>query len=250
MKTARQQPLLQIRGLKKSYQKRPVLKGINLNIFPGETIIIMGPSGCGKSTLVRCINRLTEPDDGQIIFDGIDVTDLPFAQLSALRRRIGFVFQQFNLIRRLNVLENVAFALRVYGQEKAEAQDRAMRALARVGLKERAHNYPAELSGGEQQRVGIARALALEPQLMLWDEPTAALDPILVSEVIEIMEELVRQKATTMLVVTHEVGFASRAADRILFMDQGAIVEEGPPAAVLSTPQSEIGKKYKKLLKT
>src|SRR5690606_2265015 len=167
MKTAGQQPLLQIRGLKKSYQKRPVLKGINLNIFPGETIIIMGPSGCGKSTLVRCINRLTEPDDGQIIFDGIDVTDLPFAQLSALRRRIGFVFQQFNLIRRLNVLENVAFALRVYGQEKAEAQDRAMRALARVGLKERAHNYPAELSGGEQQREGIARALALEPQLML-----------------------------------------------------------------------------------
>ena len=221
MKTARQQPLLQIRGLKKSYQKRPVLKGINLNIFPGETIIIMGPSGCGKSTLVRCINRLTEPDDGQIIFDGIAVTDLPFEHLSEVRRRIGFVFQQFNLIRRLNVLENVAFALRVYGQEKAEAQDRAMRALARVGLKERAHNYPAELSGGEQQRVGIARALALEPQLMLWDEPTAALDPILVSEVIEIMEELVRQKATTMLVVTHEVGFASRAADRILFMDQG-----------------------------
>lgn len=250
MNTALRPPLLQIQDLKKSYQKRPVLKGINLNIFAGETIIIMGPSGCGKSTLVRCINRLTEPDDGHIIFDGVEVTSLPFAQLSGLRRRIGFVFQQFNLIRRLNVLENVAFALRIYGQEKTEARDRAMQALARVGLRERAQNFPAELSGGEQQRVGIARALALEPQLMLWDEPTAALDPILVSEVIEIMEELVRQKETTMLVVTHEVGFASRAADRIIFMDQGTIVEEGRPTAVFSTPQSEIAKKYKKLLKT
>ena len=210
----------------------------------------MGPSGCGKSTLVRCINRLTEPDDGQIIFDGVEVTGLPFAQLSGLRRRIGFVFQQFNLIRRLNVMENVAFALRIYGQDKAEAEDRAMQALTRVGLKERALNFPAELSGGEQQRVGIARALALEPQLMLWDEPTAALDPILVSEVIEIMEELVRQKETTMLVVTHEVGFASRAADRIIFMEQGVIVEEGKPTMVLSNPQSEVGQKYKKLLKT
>ncbi|NLM36661.1 MAG: amino acid ABC transporter ATP-binding protein [Firmicutes bacterium] len=250
MNTAPRQPLLQIQGLQKSYHKRPVLKGINLNIYAGETIIIMGPSGCGKSTLVRCINRLTEPDDGRIIFDGVEVTSLTLPQLSGLRRRIGFVFQQFNLIRRLNVLENVAFALRIYGQEKAEAEDRAIRVLARVGLKERALNYPAELSGGEQQRVGIARALALEPQLMLWDEPTAALDPILVGEVIEIMEDLVRKKETTMLVVTHEVGFASRAADRIIFMDQGLMVEEGHPDKVFSTPRSEIAKKYKKLLKT
>lgn len=250
MNTAVQQPLLQIQGLTKSYHKRRVLKGINLNIFPGETIIIMGPSGCGKSTLVRCINRLTEPDAGHIIFDGIEVTGLPFTQLSAVRRRIGFVFQQFNLIRRLNVLANVAFALRIYGYTKEEAETKALAALARVGLKERAQNFPAELSGGEQQRVGIARALALEPPLMLWDEPTAALDPILVSEVVEIMEELVRQKETTMLVVTHEVGFASRAGDRIVFMDQGEIVEEGEPAVVLSQPRSIVAKKYKKLLKT
>lgn len=250
MNTAECQPLLKIKGLTKKYQKRRVLKGINLNIFSGETIIIMGPSGCGKSTLVRCINRLTEPDDGHIIFGGIEVTGLSLSQLAAMRRRIGFVFQQFNLIRRLNVLQNVSFALRIYGKPKDEAEAKAIKALSRVGLKDRAFNLPTELSGGEQQRVGIARALALEPQLMLWDEPTAALDPILVSEVIEIMEELVRRKDTTMLVVTHEVGFASRAADRIIFMDQGEIVEEGEPAAVLSAPKSEIGEKYKKLLKT
>lgn len=250
MKTEKQQPLLKIEGLEKSYQKRRVLQGINLNLFPGETIIIMGPSGCGKSTLIRCINRLTEPDGGRIFFEGVEVTSLPLPELAALRRRIGFVFQQFNLIRRLNVLQNVSFALRIEGQPQEEAEAKAYQALARVGLKERAFNFPAELSGGEQQRVGIARALALEPPLMLWDEPTAALDPILVSEVIEIMEELVRSKATTMLVVTHEVGFASRAADRILFMDQGKIVEEGAPAIVLTAPTSKIGEKYKKLLKT
>ena len=250
MKTKKEQPLLKIEGLEKSYQKRRVLRGINLNLFPGETIIIMGPSGCGKSTLIRCINRLTEPDAGRIFFEGREVTGLPLSELLALRRRIGFVFQQFNLIRRLNVLQNVSFALRIEGESREEAEAKAYQALTRVGLKERAFNFPAELSGGEQQRVGIARALALEPPLMLWDEPTAALDPILVSEVIEIMEELVRSKATTMLVVTHEVGFAYRAADRIIFMDQGKIVEEGAPATVLTSPTSEIGEKYKKLLKT
>ncbi|HBL35616.1 MAG TPA: peptide ABC transporter ATP-binding protein [Firmicutes bacterium] len=250
MKTVEEKPLLKVEGLEKSFQKRKVLKGINLNIFSGETIIVMGPSGCGKSTLIRCINRLTEPDDGRIFFAGEEVTGLRPLELSAVRRRIGFVFQQFNLIRRLNVVENVAFALRIDGQPKEEAEAKAMAVLARVGLVERALNFPAELSGGEQQRVGIARALARKPPLMLWDEPTAALDPILVSEVMEIMEELVRSKATTMLVVTHEVGFASRAADRIVFMDQGEIVEEGNPATVLTTPSSEIGEKYKKLLKT
>jgi len=250
MNTMERQPLLKIEDLEKIYQKRRVLKGINLNLFPGETIIIMGPSGCGKSTLIRCINRLTEPDAGRIFFEGMEVTGLSLPQLSAIRRRIGFVFQQFNLIRRLNVLENVSFALRIEGRPKEEAEAKAYQALSRVGLKERALNFPTELSGGEQQRVGIARALALEPPLMLWDEPTAALDPILVSEVIEIMEDLVRSKATTMLVVTHEVGFASRAADRIIFMDQGEIVEEGEPATVLTSPTSEIGEKYKKLLKT
>lgn len=250
MKRGEQKPLLKIEGLGKSFKKRAVLKGINLNIFAGETIIIMGPSGCGKSTLIRCINRLIEPDDGHIYFAGQEVTSLGPGQLSAVRRRMGFVFQQFNLIRRLNVVENVAFALRIEGRPKEEAEAEAMAVLSRVGLAERALNFPAELSGGEQQRVGIARALALKPQLMLWDEPTAALDPILVSEVMEIMEELVRSKATTMLVVTHEVGFAARAADRIVFMDQGEIVEEGDPATVFVTPSSKIGEKYKKLLKT
>ena len=241
--------LLKIEGLGKRYQRRRVLKGINLKLFSGETIIIMGPSGCGKSTLVRCINRLTEPDEGRIFFDGLEVTGLPVSQLAIVRRKIGFVFQQFNLIQRLNVLENVSFALRLYGQSKNEAEERGIKALSRVGLKSKAFNHPGELSGGEQQRVGIARALALEPRLMLWDEPTAALDPILVGEVLEVMEELVNSKDTTMLVVTHEVGFAHRAANRILLMNQGEIVEEGKPETVFAAPRSEIGEKYKKLLK-
>ncbi len=243
-------PLLKIEGLRKKYKKREVLKGINLNLFPEETIIIMGPSGCGKSTLIRCINRLTEPDGGRIFFEGEEITGLAAPQLAAVRRRIGFVFQQFNLVRRLNVLENVIFALRLAGVPAEEAEEKGIKALTRVGLRARALNHPEELSGGEQQRVGIARALVLEPRLMLWDEPTAALDPILVGEVLEIMEELVKSKDTAMLVVTHEVGFAYRAADRILLMNEGEIVEEGTPDKVLTTPRSEVGEKYKKLLKT
>lgn len=249
MNTEKREPLVKIEGLGKRYHRRMVLNKINLNLYAGETIIIMGPSGCGKSTLVRCINRLTEPDEGRIIFDGVDVTGIPMAKLAEIRKKIGFVFQQFNLIRRLNVLENVTFALRVYGLSKDEAEEKGITALSRVGMAERVSSYPAELSGGEQQRVGIARALVLKPRLMLWDEPTAALDPILVGEVLDIMEDLVREKETTMLVVTHEVGFARRAADRIILLDHGNIVEEGTPEKIFTEPRSEIGEKYKKLLK-
>jgi polar amino acid transport system ATP-binding protein len=247
--TEKREPLLKIEGLGKRYHRRMVLNKINLNLYAGETIIIMGPSGCGKSTLVRCINRLTEPDEGRIFFDGVDVTGISMAKLAEMRKKIGFVFQQFNLIRRLNVLENVTFALRVYGLSKDEAEEKGITALSRVGMAERVSSYPAELSGGEQQRVGIARALVLKPRLMLWDEPTAALDPILVGEVLDIMEDLVREKETTMLVVTHEVGFARRAADRIILLDHGNIVEEGTPEKIFTEPRSEIGEKYKKLLK-
>lgn len=242
-------PLVEIKGLTKSYRKKTVLSGVDLTIYPGETVVLMGPSGCGKSTLVRCINRLTEPDSGAVYFENRLVTALSVHQLAAVRREIGYVFQHFNLIQRLNVIDNVTLALRVNGVSPAEARERGMGALALVGMAGKAMDYPAELSGGEQQRVGIARALAQKPRLMLWDEPTASLDPILVGEVLEVMEKVIRTEKTTMLIVTHEVDFSRRAADRILFLAEGKIIEEGPAAEVLENPQSEIGKKYKSLLK-
>lgn len=249
MKYDRVEPLVEIRGLTKSYRKKTVLSGVDLTIHPGETVVLMGPSGCGKSTLVRCINRLTEPDGGAIYFENRLVTALSAHQLATVRRKMGYVFQQFNLIQRLNVIDNVTLALRINGSPPVEARERGMEALALVGMAGKATDYPDELSGGEQQRVGIARALAQKPRLMLWDEPTASLDPILVGEVLEVMEKVIGTEETTMLIVTHEVDFSRRAADRILFLAEGKIIEEGPAAKVLENPQSEIGKKYKSLLK-
>jgi polar amino acid transport system ATP-binding protein len=241
--------MLKIKGLFKSYGRKRALNGIDLDVARGETLVIMGPSGCGKSTLIRCINRLTEPDAGLIQLGGENITDLNLSQLLQVRRKIGFVFQHFNLIRRLSALDNVTLALRHQGVGVAEANRRAEIALQKVGLGHKLHEVPCELSGGEQQRVGIARALALEPEIMLWDEPTASLDPILVGEVIEVMEELVREGRTTMVIVTHELFFAKRAADRIVFMDKGVIVESGSPEQVLEFPVSEIGRKYHNLLR-
>jgi polar amino acid transport system ATP-binding protein len=241
--------MLDISGLFKSYGAKKALKGVNLTVARGETVVLMGPSGCGKSTLIRCVNRLTEPDSGKIALDGQDITRLNLQQLLATRRKIGFVFQHFNLIRRLNARDNVAMALRLQGVALDEANRRSQAALAKVGLGHKLADYPGELSGGEQQRVGIARALVLEPEIMLWDEPTASLDPILVGEVIEVMEDLVKSGETTMLIVTHELSFARRAADRIAFLDQGRIVESGPPEQVLERPVSEIGQKYRNLLR-
>ena len=209
----------------------------------------MGPSGCGKSTLIRCINRLTEPDHGEVYLNDVDITKSNNLDLLEARRKIGFVFQHFNLIRRLSALDNVTLALRMQGVAADQANQRATIALSKVGLGHKLSEIPEELSGGEQQRVGIARALALEPEIMLWDEPTASLDPILVGEVIEVMEDLVSEGRTTMVIVTHELFFARRAADRIVFMDHGKIVEVGPPEAVLESPQSEIGQKYRSLLR-
>jgi polar amino acid transport system ATP-binding protein len=241
--------MLNISGLFKSYGATKALNGVDLQVGRGETVVLMGPSGCGKSTLIRCINRLTEPDSGMVEMDGQDITHLNLQQLLKVRRKIGFVFQHFNLIRRLNALDNVAMALRLQGVPPDEANQRAQAALAKVGLVHKLREYPTELSGGEQQRVGIARALALEPEIMLWDEPTASLDPILVGEVIEVMEDLVKSGETTMLIVTHELFFARRAADRIAFLDKGQIVESGPPNQVLERPVSEIGQKYRNLLR-
>lgn len=241
--------MLQITDLYKSYGHKRALNGVNLDVSRGETVVIMGPSGCGKSTLIRCINRLTEPDSGNVVLGGEKITGLSLPQLLEIRQKIGFVFQHFNLIQRLNALDNVAMALRLHGMEKDEANERSKIALGKVGLGRKLQDKPGELSGGEQQRVGIARALALEPEIMLWDEPTASLDPILVGEVIEVMEELVREGKTTMIIVTHELFFARRAADRIVFMDKGQIVESGEPEQVLEHPHSEIGQKYRSLLR-
>jgi polar amino acid transport system ATP-binding protein len=241
--------MLDIAGLYKSYGAKKALNGVDLQVARGETVVLMGPSGCGKSTLIRCINRLTEPDAGIVRMGGQEITRLNLPQLLAVRRKIGFVFQHFNLIRRLNALDNVALALRLQGVAADRANRRSREALAKVGLAHKLKERPDELSGGEQQRVGIARALALEPEIMLWDEPTASLDPILVGEVIEVMEDLVKARDTTMLIVTHELSFARRAADRILFLDQGRIVESGPPRQVLENPVSEIGQKYRNLLR-
>lgn len=233
----------------KNYGRKQALDGVDLRVEKGETVVIMGPSGCGKSTLIRCINRLTEPDSGAIRLAGQPITELNLHELLAVRRKIGFVFQHFNLIRRLTALDNVAMPLRLQGVSVEEANRRAECALGKVGLGTKLQDRPDELSGGEQQRVGIARALALEPEIMLWDEPTASLDPILIGEVLEVMEELVQEGNTTMLIVTHELSFARRAADRIVFMDKGRVVEEGPPQQVFEHPTSEIGKKYHQLLR-
>lgn len=241
--------MLEISGLFKSYGHKKALNGVNLQISRGETVVVMGPSGCGKSTMIRCINRLTEPDAGMISLGGQSITQMNLNELLTIRRKIGFVFQHFNLIKRLSALDNVAMALRLHGASIEEANRRSQIALGKVGLGHKLNDTPEELSGGEQQRVGIARALALEPEIMLWDEPTASLDPILVGEVIEVMEDLVREGKTTMLIVTHELFFAKRAADRIVFMDKGQIVESGHPEEVLEHPVSEIGKKYRSLLR-
>ncbi len=240
--------MLEIRDLHKSYDGRPVLQGVHLTVERGEIVAIMGPSGCGKSTLIRCINRLVEPDAGEILFEGRSVIQASAEELLAMRRRIGFVFQHFNLIRRLTVWENVAFAAIMQGVPENVARQRALDLLERVGLADVVEHRPDELSGGQQQRVGIARALMNEPDLLLWDEPTASLDPIRTQEVLEVMERLALETSAAMIIVTHEIPFALRVADRLLLMDGGRIVEAGDPAAVMASPRSEVGRAYAKLL--
>jgi polar amino acid transport system ATP-binding protein len=214
-----------------------VLKGIDFAVAPQELVFVIGPSGSGKSTLLRCCNRLEEPDEGSIVVDGVELMD-PKCDLNAMRRRIGMVFQSFNLYPHLTALGNVTLALRkVIGKSRREADELGRAALERVGLIDKVAAYPGELSGGQQQRVAIARALALEPKIMLFDEPTSALDPELVGSVLATMRDM-RESGLTMVVVSHEMRFARDAADRVVFMEAGRIVEEGPPDRMFGAPQN------------
>ncbi|WP_194420459.1 amino acid ABC transporter ATP-binding protein [Microbacterium abyssi] len=229
-------PAIEVRGLRKSFGDNEVLKGIDLTVTGGEVVCIIGPSGSGKSTLLRSVNMLEEPTGGEILVEGIDITDED-TDIDRVRTRIGMVFQSFNLFPHLDVMGNLTLAQRrVKKRSKAEAEKVALAMLARVGLSEKASAYPGHLSGGQQQRVAIARALCMNPDMMLFDEPTSALDPELVGEVLQVMRSLA-DEGMTMLVVTHEMGFAREVGSRLIFMDAGAIVEQGDPREVLANPR-------------
>ena len=231
-------PILEARELRKSFGELEVLRGINFSLLPQEMVFLIGPSGSGKSTLLRCFNRLEEPTDGKVIFDGMDLMS-PNININTMRKHIGMVFQQFNLYPHLSATKNITLALRkVSKKSKAEAEEIALDMLRRVGLVEKADAHPNELSGGQQKRVAIARAMALEPKVMLFDEPTSALDPELVGSVLQVMQQL-RDTGMTMVVVSHEMRFAQDAADRVVFMSEGKIVEEGTPSAIFEAPQQK-----------
>ena len=230
--------MIEIEDLHKSFGELEVLKGIDFRVEKGEVVCVIGPSGSGKSTLLRCVNRLEEPTSGRVSVGGVEVTD-PDVDIDAIRRRIGMVFQQFNLFPHLTATENVTIAQRrVLRRDKGEAERIAAHNLERVGVADKAHAYPAQLSGGQMQRVAIARSLAMDPELMLFDEPTSSLDPEIVGDVLAVMRRLA-QDGMTMIVVTHEMSFAREVADRVAFMDGGVIVEEGPPAQVIGNPRHE-----------
>jgi len=230
-------PILEVVGLHKSFGHTEVLRGIDLKVAPRELVFVIGPSGSGKSTLLRCCNRLEEPSRGAVLIEGENIC-APGVDINRVRQRIGLIFQSFNLYPHMTALGNVTLALRkVQGLGRAEADEKGMAALARVGLAEKAKSYPNELSGGQQQRVAIARALALEPHILLFDEPTSALDPELVGSVLQVMREL-RESGMTMVVVSHELSFARAAADTVVFMDHGKIVEQGPPDRIFSAAES------------
>ena len=228
--------MIEVKGLKKSFGDLEVLKGIDQNIDKGEVLCIVGPSGSGKSTMLRCINRLEEPTDGEIYIDGELITD---QNLDRIRTKMGMVFQSFNLFPHMSVLDNLTCGpVNVKKEDKKASEEKAMKLLERVGLADKADQYPRNLSGGQQQRVAIARALAMDPEVMLFDEPTSALDPEMVGEVLDVMKALAKE-GMTMVVVTHEMGFAKEVANKVIFMDGGYIVEQGTPDAVLNHPQME-----------
>jgi len=232
------QPILTIENLYKSFGKSEVIKGISLSVQKKEVVVVAGPSGTGKSTLLQCVNLLTKPTRGRIWLEDQEIT-APETDVNKIRQRIGMVFQEFNLFNHLTALGNVTIGMtKVLGMKADKARDKGMWELERVGLTDHVDKYPAQLSGGQKQRVGIARALGMDPHIMLFDEPTSALDPELTGEVLSVMQKLARE-GMTMLVVSHEMGFAREVADRIIFMEGGFIVEEGPPDQLFNNPQSE-----------
>ena len=228
---------IHVEHLKKNFGKLEVLKDVSTDIYEGEVVVIIGPSGSGKSTFLRCMNRLEDITDGTVIVDGYDITDKK-VDINKVRENVGMVFQHFNLFNNMNVLRNLTLApVDLKKADKAAAEQNARKLLDRVGLADKANAFPAQLSGGQKQRVAIARALAMNPDIMLFDEPTSALDPEMVGEVLEVMKELARE-GMTMIIVTHEMGFAREVADRVLFMDGGYIIEEGTPEEVFGNPQN------------
>ena len=232
------EPIIQVRDVHKSFGRVRALRGVSFDVYRGEVVVIIGPSGSGKSTLLRCINHLEKPDAGTIIVDGIPVDD-ERTNINKVRAEVGMVFQSFNLFPHLTALENVMLAQRVVRKRSAEEAERIAREeLAKVGIPEKADSYPSQLSGGQQQRVAIARALAMQPKIMLFDEPTSALDPEMIKEVLDVMLQLARE-GMTMVVVSHEMGFVRAAADRILFMDEGQIIEETTPELLFTAPKHE-----------
>ena len=235
--------MINAKNVKKSFGKNLVLKGVSLSVKPKEVVVIMGASGSGKSTFLRCLNGLEKVDSGEIYINNVEITHNK-TNLNLVRREVGMVFQHFNLFAHLSVLDNITIGpVKVLGKSKEEAENIAMNLLKKVGLEEKANNYPDELSGGQQQRVAIARALAMNPIVMLFDEPTSALDPEMVGEVLSVMRNLAKE-GMTMIVVTHEMGFAREVGDRVVFMDDGQIVEEGSPQEIFTNPKQERTKAF------
>ena len=234
----KREPLIQVQNLGKSFGNIEVLKDITVDIYKGDVVFVVGPSGSGKSTFLRCLNRLEEPTKGHIYFEGTDITD-PKTDIDKHRQKMGMVFQQFNLFPHMDIMKNLTLApMKLQGKSQQEAEAEAMRLLERVGLADRVHAYPSQLSGGQKQRIAIVRALCMKPDVMLFDEPTSALDPEMVGEVLNVMRDLAAEKMT-MVVVTHEMGFAREVATRVMFMDGGYFMEEAAPEEFFSNPKNE-----------
>ncbi len=235
--------MIEVKNLHKSFGKLHVLKGIDIHIKKGEVLVVIGPSGSGKSTFLRCLNLLEQPTDGEIIFENINITDKR-NDINKQRQKMGMVFQNFNLFPHLSILENITLGpIKLKKLSQEDANERAMSLLRRIGLEDKAKSYPAQLSGGQKQRVAIVRALAMEPDVMLFDEPTSALDPEMVGEVLDLMKKLAKE-GMTMAVVTHEMGFAKEVGTRVVFMDEGKIVEENSPEQLFSNPQNTRTKEF------
>ena len=235
--------MIEVKDLKKSFGKLDVLRGISEKIEEQEVVCVIGPSGSGKSTFLRCLNLLEEPTGGEVYLDGERI-NAPGVDIDKIRERLGMVFQNFNLFPHMTVLDNVTLApIKVKGKNKAEAEESALKILETVGLSDKAASFPASLSGGQKQRVAIARALAMEPEVMLFDEPTSALDPEMVGEVLNVMKKL-SEEGMTMVIVTHEMGFAREVADRVLFIDQGVVMEQGTPEELFGSPKNERTKSF------